>query len=165
MKALRKINSEYRITENPYFNITGGTADKKNPQTIYFTFGSYISPQNDGDYRSFISQAEREIKNCVKEVLLKGNSCYLEHIIIMEIADEWISVGKSSYIDFQIYFKPLRHLIDKNNNDFRLISNQIYDEYMIKILDKIHSLLAKEGFEFSKRKIKLKPIYQNQKAR
>ena len=31
--------------------------------------------------------------------------------------------------------------------------------------DELIESLAKEGFEFSKRKIKLKPIYQNQKAR
>ena len=38
----KKINSEYKIPCIANFNVTGGTTDKKNLQSIYYSIGTYI---------------------------------------------------------------------------------------------------------------------------
>lgn len=155
---VKKINSEYIIPCTEYFNVTGGTVDKKNPQSIYYSIGTYIIPTKEINYHSFMADIEKIIKKEVKQLIADRYSCYLEHIVVMEVAEDWIAIGKPSYLDFQIYFKPLHHVLDEERNDFYRVSRRIYREYMVDIINIIHRLLSMGGFIQSK--TKTKPIYR-----
>lgn len=154
----KKINSEYKIPCIANFNVTGGTTDKKNLQSIYYSIGTYIIPTKEMNYSAFMADMEKKIKRDVKSLIADRYSCYLEHIVVMEVAEDWIAIGKPSYLDFQIYFKPLRHVLNEEGNDFYRVSRRIYREYMVDIIDIIHGLLSMGGFIQSK--TKAKPIYQ-----
>ena len=156
----KKINSEHKVDCASNFNVTGGTSDKKNPQIIYYSIGTYVTPTKEMDYHSCMSKMEKVIKKEIKDVISERYSCYLEHIVVMEIAEKWIGVGKPSYLDFQIYFKPLRCVIEEEGNDFRRLSNRIYNEYIIEILSRIQGHLLNGGFLQSKTKTKAAAIYR-----
>ena len=156
----KKINSEHKVDCACNFNVTGGTSDKKNPQIIYYSIGTYITPTKEMDYHTFMSKMEKAIKKEIKDVISERYSCYLEHIVVMEIAEKWIGLGKPSYLDFQIYFKPLRCVIEEEENDFRRLSDRIYNEYIIEILGRIQDYLWNGGFIHCKAKSKATAIYR-----
>ena len=156
----KKINSEHKVDCACNFNVTGGTSDKKNPQIIYYSIGTYITPTKEMDYHTFMSKMEKAIKKEIKDVISERYSCYLEHIVVMEIAEKWIGLGKPSYLDFQIYFKPLRCVIEEEENDFRRLSDRIYNENIIEILGRIQDYLWNGGFILCKAKSKATAIYR-----
>ena len=98
---MKKINSEVKFCDNN-FKIKIGTTDKKNHNSIYIELGTYIMPNEvKNTYNSEIEDFEKIIKRFVKDNITQNN----DFIIIIDIANDRISVNKKSYLEIQIFLK------------------------------------------------------------
>ena len=58
----KKINSEYKITDNENFTVTMGTYNKKMPEVVYSILSTYITPNNDDVDENFFNEVPKNIK-------------------------------------------------------------------------------------------------------
>lgn len=131
------INSEQKY-QNSNFKIKVGTVNKKNPDVVYIQLGTYITPTGAKDsFSEYIYSFNKETKQYISNLIKEKNNCYKEFILITDIADERIAKNKKSYLDLQIFIKPI---LDKKTI-FKNIANEIYNDYAINIMSYIENEL------------------------
>lgn len=154
----KKINSEYLIKTDESFNIKIGTSDKKNPEVIYVILSSYIIPLNDDVNEETIVEFEKTLRKYLKNLLIKNNFCTKDIIVVVDAAVNRMSYGKQTFLEIQIYFKPSEISLLKYNKNFKNISDLIYKNYIIDIINFTKANLTSEQISMSK--IKRKTIYR-----
>lgn len=133
----RLINSEQKY-ENPNFKIKVGTNNKKKPEVIYIQLGTYIKPlEMKESFSDYISIFDKETKYYLSKLIKEKNNCYKDFILITDIADERINKNKKSYLDLQIFIKP----IFNKNEVFKNIANKIYNDYVTNIISYVETEL------------------------
>lgn len=158
----RKISSEYIIDDNGNINITGGTVNKKCPQTIYFSLSTYIAPIKEKvSFKNTLSKIEKELRRQISAMLANSVICLPDFIFTVEIPIERMAVGKPSFMDFQVYFKPKQSFLLENQKDFYKLSREIYDRYVSIIVSNINKTLADNDFLCMKKKKDLQKILIN----
>ena len=151
----KKINSEYSIKNSTSnFNIKMGTSNKKNPEVIYSTLTSYITPQNDYIDEEFFLKMDKDIKRYLKNIISINNDCEREIIVVVDIALNRIITNKPSFLDIQVYFKPQIDVLLDNKYNFKTISDNIYEKYIISLSKYIERTLLDKEFLLSKSKSK-----------
>lgn len=135
---MKKINSEVKFCDNN-FKIKIGTTDKKNHNSIYIELGTYIMPNEvKNTYNSEIEDFEKIIKRFVKDNITQNN----DFIIIIDIANDRISINKKSYLEIQIFLK----LKDGESQTFKDVSLNMYNNYVRDLISYINNDLYKRGF-------------------
>lgn len=153
---MKKINSEYKITlDNSPFSVVMGTSNKKNPEVIYTILSTYISPLTDEFDDDSYNEIEKSIKKYVRNILSQNNVCERDAIVVCDIALNRVFVGKQSFLDVQIYFKPTKNTIESKKRNFKDISKTIYDVYVKDIIEFAEKLLNNHDLELSKDKHKI----------
>lgn len=151
----KKINSEFNIKSNSLnFNIKMGTSNKKNPEVIYTTLTSYITPLNDYDYNIFLSVLNKGIKKYIKTINAIKNKCERDLIVIVDIATNRLEIAKPSYLDIQIYLKPTNEVKLRHKYNFKNISEELYDNYIHDTIKYIEKTLSEYNYVVSKTKNK-----------
>ena len=84
-------------------------------------------------FSDYINNFNKNTKHLINTLIKNKKTCYNNFILITDIADERISEYKKSYLDLQIFLKPM-NIKDAN---FSYIAKNIYDNYVIDILDYI----------------------------
>lgn len=145
---MKKIKSESKFKDGD-FKIKIGTMDKKNPEVIYIELGSYISPiEEKKTYKPNISNIERETKSVVSTILHESGLCKSDFIFVSEIADERIAKDKKSYLEMQVFVKPLDSV--KTSGKFSDITEMFNDECVSKIVPCVKQYISENGFEYYK---------------
>lgn len=134
---MRLINSEQKY-QNANFKIKVGTNNKKKPEVIYIQLGTYIEPTETKDsFSNFIYTFNKEVKHYISNLINEKNNCHKDFILITDIADERIALNKKSYLDLQIYIKPINY----KKEIFKNIAKKIYEDYVIDVTSFIETEL------------------------
>lgn len=145
---MKKIKSESKFHDDS-FKIKIGTMDKKNPEVIYFEFGSYISPKEEKEsYKSYISNIERETKSMIGNVIQNSGMCKSDFIFVSDIADGRIAMNKKSYFEMQVFVKPTDDI--KNSIKFVDLTKKFNEECVSKMIPSIKQYIEENGFEYYK---------------
>lgn len=140
-----KISSEIKMSYAD-FNLKVGTTDKKNPETVYATFGVYISPN--GSKESY-SEDMDELKQAVElyskqQIKSMDNFCKKESILVTDIADTRMSKGKKSFLEIQYYVKPSTTVMNNSNKKFKEVSKvmaeEIFTPFSGFVMNELHAL-------------------------
>jgi hypothetical protein len=148
----KKINSEYTKSDSEYINILMGTYNKKNPDVIYTSLSTYITPISENVSEDTIIDFEKDLRKNIKSLLHNDTFCGKNVIIVVDIPVNRMSCGKETFLDIQVYFKPSSENIVKYKNSFNEISEIIYNKYVISIIDFIYTSLNNENILMSKSK-------------
>lgn len=145
---MKKIKSESKFPDDS-FKIKIGTMDKKNPEVIYFEFGSYISPKEERDsYKPCISNIERATKSMIGRVIQNSGMCKSDFIFVSDIADGRIAMNKKSYFEMQVFVKPTDDI--KSSIKFVDLTKKFNDECVSKMIPSIKQYIEENGFEYYK---------------
>lgn len=149
----KKINSEYVVKNTiSNFNILLGTSNKKKSDVIYTTLSSYITPTNEDIDEEYIVLLDKQLKKYIKSLFAQDRICEKDFIVVVDIATNRMTVGKPTFLDVQIYFKPLNGILIDNNYNFKKISEKIYQEYVLKIVKFLEREISEKDFILSKTK-------------
>lgn len=140
-----RISSEIKL---PYtdFNLKVGTTDKKNPETVYATFGVYISPN---DSKTSYSEDMDELKQAVEtyskqQIKSMDDYCKKESILVTDIADTRMAKGKKSFLEIQYYVKPSTAVMDNSNKKFKdvskIMAEEIFTPFSGFVINELHAL-------------------------
>lgn len=145
---MKKIKSESKFQDES-FKIKIGTMDKKNPEVIYIELGSYIPPiEEKKSYKPNISNIERETKSVVSAILQESGLCKSDFIFVSDIADERIAKDKKSYLEMQLFVKPLDSV--RESGKFSELSEKFNEECVSKIVPCVKQYITENGFEYYK---------------
>lgn len=150
----KKINSEYKITDNENFTVTMGTYNKKMPEVVYSILSTYITPNNDDVDENFFNEVPKNIKKTLKSRINNYGLCDNNVIVVSDVAVNRMFKGKQSYFDMEIYFKPTQETLKNKDKIFKHISNDIYNVYVKNIVNDIEKEFKNNGFIISKLKNK-----------
>ena len=150
----KKINSEYKITDNENFTVTMGTYNKKMPEVVYSILSTYITPNNDDVDENFFNEVPKIIKKTLKSRINNYGICDNNVIVVSDVAVNRMFKGKQSYFDMEIYFKPTQETLKNKDKIFKHISNDIYNVYVKNIVNDIEKEFKNNGFIISKLKNK-----------
>lgn len=142
----KKIGSSLGFFTSPNFKAKVCTFDKKNPTTIYFEGGTYITPAEDksnyyNDVKNINADGETLFKNEFKDVMNK------KYIYSIEIAIDRIEKDKPTFYSYQIHIKPQ----NEENADFTALALKLWPKFE-KFLDSLELLMNNMGFTCSKTK-------------
>ena len=145
---MKKINSAIKFNVDK-FKLKIGTTNKKNPEVIYIEIGTYIKPNDNKDsFREYIDNFNKKTKHFINKLLNYKKTCNNNFILITDIADERINKGKKSYLDLQILLKPF----NLNKSIFKNLASNIYNEYVIDIINFVKNELENNDIECYKTK-------------
>lgn len=149
----KKINSEYSIkTTNSNFNIVLGTSNKKNPEIIYTSLTTYITPLYEDFDELFLTRFDRVIKSYLRGLLTQNGMSINDTIVVVDIASNRMMCGKPSFLDIQIHTKLKKDILASNNANFKILSEMIYDKISLNVAQYIEHVLVEKDFNLSKTK-------------
>lgn len=140
-----RLNKEFNLDINEFFNVKYGFVNRLNPLVIYVTCKTWILPNGNFSYEKSISDVINKFKRKLKNKII--NSSYLDNKFIY---DEYINYStmksnKKNYFSFEIYLKR------NENDDLSDLKNNI--ENMFKsILNELSFNLNNEMFSLTKSK-------------
>ena len=144
----KKINSEINFSDSD-FKIKIGTTNKKNPETLYIQIGTYIKPSEiKSSYVDDVMLFDKSSKYFFKDKLKTSDIYNKNFILITDVAEERINTKKKSFMEMQIHLK-------RNKNDkktFKIISKELYTEYISDFVLFLKETFNKKGFEYYKTK-------------
>lgn len=128
------------------FKIKIGTTDKKKTDVIYIEIGSYLSPLEESfSYKQNISKIDNRMESCVNG-FVRNNDLYDNNfILISEIADERMIIGKRSYFNLQLF---LRTNDRSSNKSFYNYTDEIYNNCTTKIIPCLKQSIKENGFKY-----------------
>lgn len=148
---MKKIHSEISMTDD-LFKVKICTTDKRHPDTIYIEMGSYISPNEEQEtYTDTIAEISKRIKSYAKSSIKSSTLFNHDIIMVTDIADERMKVGKKSYLDIQLHMKPTNDSLIRYNN-FKDLTTVAYDTYLSDVLKYVKTSISENGFSCSKLK-------------
>ena len=144
---MKKINSEIKFNDNN-FKVKIGTTDKKTPNTFYLELGTYITPlEKKTSYTEDIINFEKDTKTYIKKQLSASNISK-DFIMVVDVADERMSIDKKSYMEIQVFIKSG----NTHNLVFKELSNTFHKDYVINLIEHVKNDLNELGFNYSKSK-------------
>ena len=150
----KKINSEFKISNDSSFSITMGTSNKKNPEVIYAVISTYVTPLTTEINESLFLVLEKGIKTQLKKHIASSNLCNKDIIVVTGIATNRMIYNKQTYLDIQIYFKPTKETLETRKKSFKNISNEIYETYIKDLVKNAEYILSTNDFSLSQTKNK-----------
>lgn len=145
---MKKIKSEIKVDDD-FFKIKIGTIDKKNPETIYIEFGTYITPTTEKkSYKSDIEKIEKATKVFIDNLLEHNEYLSKNHIFVSEVPFERIINGKKSFMEMQLFINPKQNLLKVGK--FADISKEIKEKCVCKILPVVKESIHTNGFNYFK---------------
>lgn len=146
----KKISSEIKLN-NTDMKIKVGTTDKKQPKSVYFDFGLYITPAFKQDsYSDEIKKFDHNFKTKVSNIINSSKHCNKNFIFVSDVADCRIVYGKKSYLNLQLYLSLKNDFLQKENYDFKKIAKELENCYIDKLTQNITSTIHENGFNCSK---------------
>lgn len=144
---MKKINSEIKFNDNN-FKVKIGTTDKKAPSTFYLELGTYITPtENKTSYAEDMISFEKDIKTHIKDKL-SASDISKDFIMVVDVADERISVNKKSYMEIQLFIRSG----NTHNLVFKELSNNFHKDYVVDLIEHVKNDLNELGYSYSKSK-------------
>lgn len=150
----KKINSEFKISNDSSFSITMGTSNKKNPEVIYAIISTYVTPLTTEINEDLFLELEKNIKTQLKKQIASSNLCNKDIIVVTDIAANRMIYNKQTYLDIQIYFKPTKETLETRKKSFKNISNEIYETYIKDLVKNAEYILSTNDFSLSQTKNK-----------
>ena len=151
----KKINSEFKISNDSSFSITMGTYNKKNPEVIYAVISTYVTPLTTEINEDLFLELEKNIKTQLKKQIASSNLCNKDIIVVTDIAANRMIYNKQTYLDIQIYFKPTEETLETRKKSFKNISNEIYETYIKDLVKNAEYILSTNDFSLSQTKNKM----------
>lgn len=151
----KKINSEFKISNDNSFSITMGTSNKKNPEVIYAVISTYVTPLTTEINEDLFLELEKNIKTQLKKQIASSNLCNKDIIVVTDIAANRMIYNKQTYLDIQIYFKPTKETLETRKKSFKNISNEIYETYIKDLVKNAEYILSTNDFSLSQTKNKM----------
>jgi hypothetical protein len=149
----KKINSEYSVkTTDSNFNIVLGTSNKKNPEVIYTSLTTYITPSYEDFDELFLTRFDKVIKSYLRELLTQNDMSINDTIVVVDIASNRMMCGKPSFLDIQIHIKLKKDILTLNNANFKVLSEMIYNKISLNVAKYIEHALIDKDFNLSKTK-------------
>ena len=148
--AYKKITSEVKMTIG---NIKAkfGTVDKRNPQSVYIEYGTFIRPEvGMNSFKDSMKSCEGEIRKMVGNTLKNDSDFSNNFIFIFEVPVDRITPKKRNYLSIQIHMK-INPESDASREDFRVIAGN-YLENKHEIFNETENILSKYGFSCSIKK-------------
>lgn len=144
----KNISSEIKFSDID-FKIKIGTMDKKNPETLYVQIGTYLQPNElKNSYTEDVFNIDKLSKTFLSKRLKNSLEYSKNYILVVDIAEERITLNKKSFLDIQIHFKTLK----KQNKAFKTISNELYNEQVVDYVSFLKENLNEIGFNYFKTK-------------
>lgn len=131
----------------PYeYNITSGTVDNRNPESIYIQISAWGKPKNkeEENFDNLIKQKSKRVKRKVFEVL-DVNEFLPKTIVDFNMASSGISFDKRSYMSVEVTLFQ-RNPIPINSDKLLPTLNKISEKIITDIFEK------DEDFKFYKKK-------------
>lgn len=131
----------------PYeYNITSGTVDNRNPESIYIQISAWGKPKNkeEDNFDNLIKQKSKKVKRKVFEVL-DVNEFLPKTIVDFNMASSGISFDKRSYMSVEVTLFQ-RNPIPINSDKLLPTLNKISEKIITDIFEK------DEDFKFYKKK-------------
>lgn len=131
----------------PYeYNITSGTVDNRNPESIYIQISAWGKPKNkeEDNFDNLIKQKSKRVKRKVFEVL-DVNEFLPKTIVDFNMASSGISFDKRSYMSVEVTLFQ-RNPIPINSDKLLPTLNKISEKIITDIFEK------DEDFKFYKKK-------------
>ena len=151
----KKINSEFKISNDSSFSIPMGTSNKKNPEVIYAVISTYVTPLTTEINEDLFLELEKNIKAQLKKQIASSNLCNKDIIVVTDIAANRMIYNKQTYLDIQIYFKPTKETLETRKKSFKNISNEIYKTYIKDLVKNAEYILSTNDFSLSQTKNKM----------
>jgi hypothetical protein len=143
---MKKINSEFKINCENNFIVTMGTSDKKNPEVIYSTLSTYITPISTEINESIFEAITKDVKKYLKTLISNNGLCEKDIIVINDVAVSRMVCGKQTYFDMQIYFKLQKNTLKEYNKNFKNLSDILFQTYVKDIVKNIEFTLSSNDF-------------------
>lgn len=121
----------------PYnYNITSGTVDNKNPESIYIQISAWGKPKNEEEenFDSLIKQKSKNIKRKLFEIL-DINQFLPKTIVDFNMASSGISYDKRSYMSVEVTLFQ-KQPIPVNSEQLLPTLNQISEKIILDIFEK-----------------------------
>ena len=114
-----RLNKEYNLNIDDFFNVKYGFVNRLNPLVFYITCKTWILPNSGFQYQKYIKDIINKFKRNLKNNIL--TSSYLDNKFIY---DEYINYNtmkenKKNYFSFEIYLKR------KENDDLNALNENI----------------------------------------
>lgn len=121
----------------PYnYNITSGTVDNKNPESIYIQISAWGKPKNEEEenFDSLIKQKSKNIKRKLFEIL-DINQFLPKTIVDFNMASSGISYDKRSYMSVEVTLFQ-KQPMPVNSEQLLPTLNQISEKIILDIFEK-----------------------------
>ena len=146
MRDKIRINGNKNINHND-IKAKVGLTSKENQNVFYFEGSSFITPTENCDFNTIMSQLEQVCRKSLKKKLLVHPDLSTDFLMNMEICSDRMKVGKKTYLYFQYHFKQ-RH----NNNESLVLLKKRNNDFFVGLLDDITDYLNSYDITLSKKK-------------
>lgn len=144
--TVKRISSEIKIQSDSELKIKSGTIDRKYPSSLYYIINAYIVPTREMDFEYFFNKFENNIRQILRRSTGSIDTlCNQGFICTIEVASEWIKVGKPSFIDIQLYLTPTTKTLTETDYNFKTISIAVYERHILPIINFINNKLSESG--------------------
>jgi hypothetical protein len=128
-----RLNKEYELDINDFFDIRYGSVNRLNPMVIYVSCKSWIRPLKDINFKQPINMFMNSFKQKLKKKII--NSTLFDNKLIYDdcINYNTMQLNKKNYFSFEFYIKrnecetELKYL----NNDIESLIKELINELSI----------------------------------
>lgn len=100
----QRLSTEKKLNSD-FFRVKIGTMNKSNPQVLYVEGRTFISPQEEDDYYSYMAQFRKNMNKYIVDTINKFGCFDNRYILDFQVANSGIKVGKKSFLSFQLFLR------------------------------------------------------------
>jgi phage antirepressor YoqD-like protein len=127
----QRLSTEKKLNSD-YFRVKAGTMNKSNPQVLYIEGRTFISPQEEDDYYSYMNHFRKNMNNNITENIRKFNCFDSRYILDFQVANSGIKVGKRSFLSFQLFLRQKQDNI-KSLKDMKCTLQDFMDNVLFSL--------------------------------
>ena len=139
--------STEKKSNSDFFRVKIGTMNKSNPQVLYIEGRTFISPQEEYDYYSYMAQFRKNMNRYITETISDFNCFDNRYILDFQVANSGIKVGKKSFLSFQLFLRQKQD----NIKSLKEMKNTLQD-FVDNILFSLKENIIENGFNIYKTK-------------
>jgi hypothetical protein len=100
----QRLSTEKKLNSD-FFRVKIGTMNKSNPQVLYVEGRTFISPQEEDDYYSYMAQFRKNMNKYIVDTINEFGCFDNRYILDFQVANSGIKVGKKSFLSFQLFLR------------------------------------------------------------
>ena len=136
MKDLR-LNKEYELNIDNYFDVKYGSVNRLNPLVIYITCKSWILPNKEINYKKHIDVLLNEFKHKLKQIISKSDLFDNKFIYDDCINYTSMNMNKKNYFSFEFYIK--RYDCNSNLYDLNEVIESLFKDTINDLSNKLNN--------------------------